>query len=142
MPRLTRIYTRTGDEGTTGLGDGTRVPKTTHRIEAYGLVDQLNSQIGVVLASQPADALVSTLRRIQNELFHLGSDLCIPEAAKKTMPVPVIEQRHVVALEKLMDELSEQLPALENFILPGGSLAAAQLHVARTLCRNAEREAI
>src|SRR5262245_57026431 len=131
MPRLTRIYTRTGDDGTTGLGDGSRVPKTSRRIETYGLVDQLNSQIGVVLASQPVAALVEPLRRIQNELFHIGSDLCVPESEKAKMPVPTIEQRHVVALETLMDELSEQLPPLDNFILPGGSPAAAQLHVAR-----------
>lgn len=142
MPRLTRIYTRTGDDGSTGLGDGSRTSKTSHRIEAYGLVDQLNSQIGVVLACGTAEALAVPLRRIQNELFHLGSDLCIPEAAKKAMPVPGIEERHVIALEKLMDELSEHLPPLENFILPGGSLAAAQIHVARTVCRNAEREAV
>lgn len=142
MPRLTRIYTRTGDDGTTGLGDGTRVPKTALRIEAYGLVDLVTSQVGVVLAQQPAPELAGPLRRIQNELFHLGSDLCVPESAKQTMPVPCIETRHVVELERLMDALSEQLSPLENFILPGGSPAAAQLHVARCLCRNAERAVI
>src|SRR5262245_22797142 len=139
MPRLTRIYTRTGDDGTTGLGTGERVAKTSLRIEAYGLVDQLNAHIGVVLASQPAAELVAPLRRIQNELFHCGADLCVPEAAKAARPGPRIEQRHVDALERLMDELSERLPPLENFILPGGSRAAAELHVARTVCRNAER---
>jgi cob(I)alamin adenosyltransferase len=142
MPRLTRIYTRTGDDGTTGLGDGSRVPKSSHRIETYGLIDQLNSQIGVVLASQPVDRLTDSLRRIQNELFHLGSDLCFPEAAKQATPVPCVEQRHVTALEELMDELSEHLPPLENFILPGGSAPAAALHIARCVCRSAEREAI
>ena len=139
MPRLTKIYTRTGEDGTTGLGTGERVPKTSPRIEAYGLVDQLNAHIGVALASGPAAELLGPLRRIQNEMFHCGADLCMPEAAKAQRPGPRIEQRHVDALERLMDELSEKLPPLENFILPGGSRAAAELHVARAICRNAER---
>src|SRR5262245_1388801 len=139
MPRLTRIYTRTGDDGTTGLGTGERIAKTAPRIEAYGLVDQLNAHIGVVLAAEPAADLTAALRRIQNELFHCGADLCVPEAAKAARPGPRIEQRHVEALERLMDDLSEELPPLENFILPGGSRAAAELHVARAVCRNAER---
>ncbi|MBI5863800.1 MAG: cob(I)yrinic acid a,c-diamide adenosyltransferase [Planctomycetes bacterium] len=139
MPRLTRIYTRTGDDGTTGLGNGDRVSKSSPRIEAYGLVDQLNSQIGVVLASQPPADLVSPLRRIQNELFNCGAELCIPGDNASNRSGPRVESRHVAALETLMDELSSELPPLENFILPGGCLAAAQLHVARTVCRNAER---
>lgn len=139
MPRLTRIYTRTGDDGTTGLGTGERIAKTSQRIEAYGLVDQLNAHIGVAIAAEPAADLIGPLRRIQNELFHCGADLCVPEAAKAARPGPRVEQRHVDALEQLMDELSERLPPLENFILPGGSRAAAELHVARTVCRNAER---
>ena len=141
MPRLTKIYTRTGDDGTTGLGTGQRVPKTSPRIEAYGTVDELNSHIGVILTVGPVAELIEPLRRIQNELFHLGSDLCIPEADKAKMPVPRIEARHVDALEKLMDWCGEQLSPLENFILPGGHPAAAQMHVARTICRRAERVA-
>lgn len=139
MPRLTRIYTRTGDDGTTGLGTGQRVPKTAERIEAYGIVDQLNAEIGVALASEPVADLVEPLKRIQNELFHCGADLCVPEADKAQWPGPRVTNQHIEALETLMDDLSASLPPLENFILPGGTLAAAQLHVARTVCRNAER---
>ena len=139
MPRITRVYTRTGDDGTTGLGGGQRVGKDTLRIEAYGTVDELNSVLGVALAAGLNETLVEALGAIQNELFHLGSDLCILEEDKAKMPVPRIEERHVVALEKLMDRLSEELSPLENFILPGGTPGAAELHVARTVCRRAER---
>lgn len=142
MPRLTKIYTRTGDDGTTGLGTGARVAKTSLRIEAYGLVDQLNSHIGVAIAAGPVAAIAAPLRRIQNELFHLGADLCVPEADKAKMPVPRIEQRHIDALEALLDELTAQMPPLDNFILPGGTWAAAEIHVARTVCRAAERAAL
>ncbi len=139
MPRITKVYTRTGDDGTTGLGGGQRVPKDSLRIEAYGTVDELNSHLGVALAAGVNEMLGPALAAIQNELFHLGSDLCILEEDKAKMPVPPIEERHVVALEKLMDSLSEELPPLENFVLPGGSPGAAHLHVARTVCRRAER---
>jgi cob(I)alamin adenosyltransferase len=139
MPRITRVYTRTGDDGTTGLGGGQRVPKDSPRIAAYGTVDELSSQIGVAIAAGLDGRLAAALERIQNELFNAGSDLCILEEDKGRMPVPVVEERHVLALERLMDELSEELPALDNFILPGGSPAAAALHVARTVCRRAER---
>jgi len=139
MPRITKVYTRTGDDGTTGLGTGRRVAKDSLRIEAYGTVDELNSQIGAAIASGVAEGLRGPLATIQNELFHLGSDLCIPEEDKAATPVPRIEERHVDALESLMDRLSASLPALENFILPGGTPAAAQLHVARAVCRRAER---
>ena len=139
MPRITRVYTRTGDDGTTALGGGQRVGKDSLRIEAYGTVDELNSQLGVALAAGLDPGLAASLAAIQNDLFHLGSDLCVLEEDKAKMPVPRIEARHVEALEKLMDRLSEELPALENFILPGGSPGAAALHVARTLCRRAER---
>ncbi len=142
MPRITKVYTRTGDDGTTGLGGGQRVPKNSPRIEAYGTVDELSSNIGVALAVGVDESLREPLERIQNDLFHLGSDLCILESDKAKLKVPQIEQRHIDALEALMDELSKELPYLENFILPGGSLAAAQLHVARTVCRRAEREVI
>jgi cob(I)alamin adenosyltransferase len=139
MPRITKVYTRTGDDGTTGLGGGQRVGKDTLRIEAYGTVDELNSAIGVALASGLNADVAGALGAIQNELFHLGSDLCVLEEDKAKMPVPRIEERHVVALETLMDRLSEELAPLENFILPGGTAGAAHLHVARTVCRRAER---
>ncbi len=139
MPRITRVYTRTGDDGSTGLGGGQRVPKDSARIEAYGTVDELNSTLGVALASGLDERLAAALRRIQNELFHLGSDLCYREEDKARKPVPVIGQRHVDALEELLDELTDRLGPLTNFILPGGSPGAAQLHVARTVCRRAER---
>ena len=139
MPRITKVYTRTGDDGTTGLGGGQRVPKDSPRIEAYGTVDELNSQIGVVQSLGVNEAIAEPLRGIQNDLFHLGSDLCILEEDKQRLSVPRIEERHVVALERLMDSLSEELSPLENFILPGGTPSAAALHVARTVCRRAER---
>lgn len=142
MPRITKVYTRTGDDGTTGLGSGARVSKSAGRIECYGTVDELNSVIGAILAAGPRPELIEPLRRIQNELFHVGADLCIPEADKARFPGPRIGDRHVQALELLMDQLSEQLDPLENFILPGGTLAAAELHVARCVCRRAERVAI
>lgn len=139
MPRITKVYTRTGDDGTTALGGGQRVPKDALRIESYGTVDELSSQIGVALSSGVDKLLEAALMSIQNELFHLGSDLCILEEDKERMPVPRIEEHHIEALERLMDRLNEELEPLANFILPGGSLASAQLHVARTVCRRAER---
>ncbi len=139
MPRITRVYTRTGDDGTTSLGGGGRVAKDSARIEAYGTVDELNSQIGAALSAGLDSEIALPLATIQNELFHLGSDLCMPEEDKASTPVPRIEARHVEALEKLMDRFSERLAPLENFVLPGGSPGAAQLHVARTVCRRAER---
>jgi cob(I)alamin adenosyltransferase len=142
MPRITKVYTRTGDDGTTALGTGQRVPKTSLRIGAYGTVDELNAQLGVVLAGEVPPDLAEPLRRVQNELFHLGADLCVPEADKPQRPGPRIEPRHVVALEQLMDGLSAHLEPLKNFVLPGGTAAAAQLHVARTLCRRAERDVV
>lgn len=142
MPRITKVYTRNGDDGATCLGSGTRVPKTSARLEAYGTVDELNAAIGVVLAQAPSATTAAALGEIQNDLFHLGADLCIPEADKPRCPAPRIEQRHVDRLEVLMDELTAQLPPLENFVLPGGSPTGASLHAARTTCRRAERRAI
>ena len=139
MPRITKVYTRTGDDGTTGLGSGGRVGKDSPRIEAYGTVDELNSSIGAALAAGLNDAIAPALASIQNDLFHLGSDLSVPEEEKERRPVPRIEERHVTALETLMDRLSEELTPLENFVLPGGTPGAAQLHIARTVCRRAER---
>ncbi len=142
MPRITKVYTRTGDDGTTGLGGGQRVSKSSRRISAYGAVDELNSVLGIAIASGLEASISDELTRIQNELFHLGSDLCILEEDKQAMPVPVIEQRHVDALESSMDQRSEELSPLENFILPGGSNGTAQLHLARTVCRRAERQLV
>ncbi len=140
MVRLTKIYTRTGDQGTTALGGGQRVEKDHLRVAAYGTVDELNAQIGLALAFELAGKLHETLSRIQNELFHLGSDLCFIEEDKETYQIPQIEPRHIEFLEGLIDELNESLGPLENFILPGGSPGAAALQVARTVCRRAERD--
>ena len=142
MPRLTKIYTKTGDDGTTALGGGQRVEKDSLRIETFGTVDELNAQIGVAIASGLEASLTEHLTRVQNELFHLGSDLCVLEADKAARPVPRIEEKHVRALETEMDRMTEALGPLTNFILPGGSLGAGNLHVARTVCRRAERLAV
>ncbi len=139
MPKITKVYTRTGDTGTTALGRGQRISKDSLRIAVYGTVDELNSHLGAVLAAGVDKSLAEELLRIQNELFHLGSDLCVLEEDKEQMPVPRVEKRHVDALEELMDRLSAELAPLENFVLPGGAPAAVQLHLARTVCRRAER---
>jgi cob(I)alamin adenosyltransferase len=141
MPRLTKIYTKTGDEGMTGLGGGQRVPKDSRRVETYGMVDELNSQIGVALATGLCERLSGELRRIQNELFDLGADLATPASSQARHPVPTVEPRHIEKLERLIDELNEVVGPLTNFLLPGGAPGAAQLHVARTVCRRAERTA-
>lgn len=139
MPRLTKIYTRKGDDGTTALGGGQRVPKDSTRVEAYGTVDELNSAIGVALAQGLSPRLAEVLPVIQNELFHLGSDLAFVEEDKVKYRLPQIEERHIDQLEQWIDEFNEVVGPLENFILPGGSIGAAHLHVARTICRRAER---
>jgi cob(I)alamin adenosyltransferase len=139
MPRLTSIYTRKGDEGETSLGGGQRVPKDSARVTAYGTVDELNSAIGVAVAHGLASRLMETLPVIQNELFHLGSDLAFREEDKQAHELPQIEERHVIQLEQWIDELNEIVGPLKNFILPGGSPGAAQLHLARAICRRAER---
>jgi cob(I)alamin adenosyltransferase len=141
VPRLTRIYTKTGDEGMTGLGGGQRVPKDSQRVETYGTVDELNSQIGVALATGLCERLSGELRRIQNELFDLGADLATPASSQARHPVPTVEPRHIEKLERLIDELNEVVGPLTNFLLPGGTPGASQLHVARTVCRRAERTA-
>ena len=139
MPRLTRIYTRTGDAGETALGGGQRLPKDHPRIAAFGTVDELSSALGVALATGLEERLAAEVRRIQNELFHLGSDLCFREEDKEARALPAIEPRHVEALERAIDELNGELGPLANFILPGGSTGAASLHLARAICRRAER---
>ena len=131
-----KIYTKTGDDGTTSLFSGGRVPKTHLRVEAYGTVDELNSVIGVARAYKPrSDAW---LERVQNQLFHMGADLATPLDAKAEWVVRV-DGEMVTWLETTIDTMTEQLPELKYFVLPGGTLAAAQLHVARTVCRRAER---
>ena len=138
--RLTRIYTRGGDAGETSLGDGSRVSKLDARIAAYGAVDELNSQIGVALAGELRQPMRPLLERIQNELFDVGADLSVPfaEGDGKLR----VAQAQVDALEAACDEWNASLPELRSFVLPGGSAAAAQLHVARTVCRRAERDAL
>ena len=142
MPRLTKLYTRKGDDGTTALGGGQRVPKESLRVQAYGTVDELNSHIGLALAYGLTDKLNAILLIVQNELFHLGSDLCFVESDKEKYQIPQIEDRHVSTLEKHIDELTAIVGPLKNFILPGGSIGSAHLHVARTVCRRAEREVV
>lgn len=133
--RLSRIYTRTGDAGTTGLGDGSRVPKDHPRVEAYGTVDELNSALGVVLAVPGLpEAVTSCLTGIQHELFDLGGELCIPGHL-------AIGAAYVTRLEQALDAFNESLPPLKEFILPGGGPAAAGCHLARTIARRAERRA-
>ena len=130
--RLSKIYTRTGDKGTTGLGDGSRVEKDSPRVDAFGTVDELNSAIGLLLAAEPVDPVNSQLIRIQHELFDLGGELCMPG-------VSLIPDSYITQLESDLDSLNEELPPLKDFILPGGSEAAARCHMARTICRRAER---
>ena len=142
MPRLTKIYTKTGDEGMTGLGGGERVPKDSIRVAAYGTVDELNTLLGVALATGLCDRLTTVLPDIQNQLFDLGSDLCWPSDDPRRARIPTVEARHVEALEALIDELNATVGPLANFLLPGGLPGAAQLHVARTVCRRAERETV
>ncbi len=142
MPRLTKLYTRKGDEGETGLGGGQRVHKDSRRVAVVGTVDELNASLGVALAHGLSPRLAEVLPPIQNELFHLGSDLCFLEEDKAKFPLPQIEARHIETLENRIDEFNAVVGALENFILPGGSVGAAHLHVARTVCRRAERDVV
>jgi len=138
---LTRIYTRLGDGGETHLGDMSRVSKTHERIEAYGTVDELNAQLGVALASGALDERAAGwLARIQNDLFDVGADISVPEGGERERLRVVPEQTKW--LEEACDTANAELPALKSFVLPGGSPAAAQLHVCRTVCRRAERRTI
>lgn len=133
-----KIYTKTGDDGTTALFSGGRVRKDAIRVEAYGTVDELNSYLGVVRASNPTHASVKAIQRVQDHLFRLGADLATPMDAKSDWLVR-IDDDAVQWLETSVDKMSEQLPELQHFILPGGAPAGAHLHVARTICRRAER---
>ena len=133
--RLSKIYTRTGDNGTTGLGDGTRVAKDSLRIDAMGDVDELNSVIGLMLTEIVPDILVDTLTQIQHDLFNLGGEICIPDYV-------ILQQANIDNLEEAIDTLNDELAPLKEFILPGGTKAAAFCHLARTVCRRAERKLI
>jgi cob(I)alamin adenosyltransferase len=131
--RLSKIYTRTGDDGTTGLGDGQRVPKDSLRVGAFGAVDELNSTIGLILAADDLRPdITDCLARIQNQLFDLGGELCIPASQ-------VMTSDSVSELEATLDEFNADLPPLKDFVLPGGTHEAATCHLARTICRRAER---
>jgi cob(I)alamin adenosyltransferase len=133
--RLSKIYTKTGDDGTTGLGDGTRVAKDSARVSAYGTVDELNSSIGIVLAQEIPAPIREALTQIQHDLFDLGGELCIPGMA-------MVHEADVERLEQTLDGFNADLPPLKDFILPGGGMAAACCHLARTVCRRAEREVV
>jgi cob(I)alamin adenosyltransferase len=137
--RLTKIYTRGGDAGDTSLGDGSRVSKLDCRIGAFGTVDELNSALGVVLVVELPEAMHEALERIQNELFDVGADLSVPWGVTDRLRV---EQGMIDRLEELCDAFNADLPELRSFVLPGGTEAAARLHVARTICRRAERDVL
>src|SRR5438067_10232251 len=138
---LTRIYTRLGDGGETHLGDMSRVPKTHPRIEAYGTVDELNSCVGVALTLPDLPSVQREwLQRVQNDLFDLGADISVPESDERERLRVVPEQ--TAWLESICDEVNAKLPKLRSFVLPGGTPAAAQLHVCRTVCRRAERRSV
>lgn len=139
MVYLNRIYTKSGDGGETSLGDGRRVSKTDCRIQAYGGVDELNAVVGLTLACCPASPITSMLTHVQNDLFDIGADLCVPESdAAPAHPPLRITQSQVAQLEYWIDETTERLSPLTSFVLPGGSIASAHLHHARTVCRRVE----
>ena len=133
--RLSKIYTRTGDDGSTGLGDGSRVAKDSARVTAYGTIDEANSTIGLILASELPDDIRTLLVAIQHQLFDLGGELCIPGHA-------AINDADIDRLEHHLDAFNEDLPPLKDFILPGGGEAGARCHIARTVVRRAERETV
>lgn len=133
--RLSKIYTRTGDDGTTGLGDGSRINKDSLRVEAMGDVDELNAVIGMMMTEAVPDILVDMLTQIQHDLFNLGGEICIPGYV-------ILQQSRIEDLEKSIDTLNDDLEPLKEFILPGGTKTAAYCHLARTVCRRAERKLI
>jgi cob(I)alamin adenosyltransferase len=148
MVVLSRIYTRTGDKGTTALGDGRRVAKDHRRIEAYGTVDELNSTLGLALQAGLDAEGADLLRRVQNDLFDLGADLCVPEIPRRRAGGGArrsalrITGRQVERLEAVIDRFNASLSTLRSFVLPGGTPASAWLHLARTVCRRAERRVV
>ncbi len=133
--RLTKIYTRTGDDGTTGLADGSRAPKDAIRIDVIGEVDELNSALGLVLAEDLPREMRASLLAVQNDLFDLGGELCLPGHS-------IMNEGHVLRLEQELERLNATLPALKDFVLPGGSRAAAAAHLSRAVCRRAERRLV
>jgi cob(I)alamin adenosyltransferase len=138
MVTLNRIYTKTGDKGETGLGDGTRLPKDALRIAAYGTIDEANAALGLARLHTQGDA-DAMLARIQNDLFDLGADLCVPESSKHAAKALRIVDAQVERLEHEIDAMNAELAPLNSFVLPGGTHAAAYLHLARTIVRRAER---
>lgn len=142
MVFLSRIYTKSGDAGETGLGDGSRVRKDSPRVAAYGTVDELNSVLGLLLTQVPSSSdHHALLRSIQNDLFDVGADLCLPQSPDQKSALR-IQPAHVTALEQAIDRLNEKLQPLNSFVLPGGTAAAAGCHFARTVCRRAERDVV
>lgn len=137
--RITKVYTKTGDAGETGLGGGQRVPKDHARIEAYGTVDELNSHLGVARLHVSDPELAAALEAVQHHLFDVGGDLCVLAADKERYGMPTFPAEPVSWLEGLIDQATAELPPLKEFILPAGEPGAAHLHVARTVCRRAER---
>jgi cob(I)alamin adenosyltransferase len=142
MVFLSRIYTRSGDQGETGLGDGSRVPKDHVRVRAYGSVDELNAVLGLLLAQTPPPPEADLLRAIQNDLFDVGADLCVPVTEGETSGALRIAPEQVTRLEQAIDRLNANLAPLNSFILPGGTSWAAWCHLARTVCRRAERDVV
>jgi cob(I)alamin adenosyltransferase len=143
MVFLSRIYTKSGDAGETGLGDGTRVPKDHPRVAAYGSVDELNAVLGVLLAQCPGLPEAELVRGIQNDLFDVGADLCVPPPADEPPGQRLrVRPEQAARLEAAIDRLNEPLAPLTSFVLPGGSPASAWCHLARTVCRRAERDVI
>jgi cob(I)alamin adenosyltransferase len=146
MVYLDRIYTKTGDEGQTSLGDGRRVSKTDRRVVAYGSVDELNAVIGVVHATGVHESVIESLairlRHVQNDLFDIGADLCMPESSERSAQALRVTASQVATLERWIDEATATLEPLKSFVIPGGNLAAAHLHHARTVCRRAEIEVL
>ena len=142
MVRINRVYTRAGDQGRTALVGGQKVSKASARVDCYGAVDELNAALGLVrtsLEGSPAHGeLGPIVARVQNELFNLGAELATPDAERRARS-PAVEERHVTALEAEIDRLNQDLPELKSFILPGGGWVSAHLHLARTICRRAER---
>lgn len=133
--RLSKIYTRTGDKGNTGLGDGSRVDKDHIRVEAFGTVDELNSIIGMILSHEPPELITECLNKVQHHLFDLGGELCIPGHT-------AIDESYITYLENTLDGFNEDLPMLKEFILPAGGKATSACHLARTVCRRAERRVV
>jgi cob(I)alamin adenosyltransferase len=143
MVYLSRIYTKTGDQGETGLGDGSRVPKDHARVTAYGTVDELNAVLGLLLATEPNVAEANLLRGIQNDLFDVGADLCVPPKPDEPPNQRLrVQEAQVKRLEDAIDRLNAELRPLTSFVMPGGRPAAAWCHLARTVCRRAERDVV